>query len=79
MHPFFRAGWRESGDVQREKRERDVDVVFVGHVRGQREFGDQLGLDINVVPEPVTRAMIGFGLVVGLVQAVRWQFRRRQV
>ena len=36
------------------------------------------GLDINVVPEPVTWALIGFGALVGLVQLVRWQQRRRQ-
>ena len=36
------------------------------------------GLDINVVPEPVTWALIGFGAVVGLVQLARWQQRRRQ-
>jgi subtilisin-like proprotein convertase family protein len=35
------------------------------------------GLDINVVPEPVTWAMIIFGLVIGLVQMVRWQQRRQ--
>ena len=35
------------------------------------------GLDINVVPEPVTWAIIIFGLLVGLVQLARWQQRRR--
>ena len=37
------------------------------------------GLDISVVPEPVTWALIGFGLVVGLVQVVRWRLSRRLV
>ena len=35
------------------------------------------GLDIEVVPEPVTWALIGFCLVVGSVQAMRWQQRRQ--
>ena len=35
------------------------------------------GLDINVVPEPVTWAMIVFGSLVGLVSMVRWQQRRQ--
>ena len=35
------------------------------------------GLDINVVPEPVTWAMIIFSSLAGMTAAVRWQHRRR--
>ena len=37
------------------------------------------GLDINVVPEPVTWALLLFGSLVGSVQLLRWLQSRRVV